>query len=136
MDRILDGLLERGFECVVPDSFIIELPRDGISDLALENLRQIVESKTELIKKALSADTLKITISEDKIRFPWFERVPASEEINAYIHFIGHLIAMAQKLQRVNVTAKTVENESILFAAFCFAWVLSAKNIRKRARCC
>ncbi|GAB6170821.1 hypothetical protein JCM15765_02990 [Paradesulfitobacterium aromaticivorans] len=118
MDRILDGLLERGFECVVPDSFVIELPREGISDLAIENLKQIVEGKAELIKKALGADALEITVTEDKIGFPWFERLPAPEELSAYARFVGHLVLMAKTLQRVNTTTKTVENEKYAFRCF------------------
>ncbi|AHM55831.1 hypothetical protein EAL2_c05290 [Peptoclostridium acidaminophilum DSM 3953] len=118
VDRILDGLLERGFECVVPDSFVIELPREGISDLAIENLKQIVEGKAELIKKALGADALEITVTEDKIGFPWFKCLPAPEELSAYARFVGHLVLMAKTLQRVNTTTKTVENEKYAFRCF------------------
>lgn len=118
VDRILDGLLERGFECVVPDSFVIELPREGISDLAIENLKQIVEGKAELIKKALGSDALEITVTEDKIGFPWFKRLPAPEELSAYARFVGHLVLMAKTLQRVNTTTKTVENEKYTFRCF------------------
>lgn len=118
MDRILSGLLERGFACVFPDSFVIELPREGISDLAIENLKQIIEGKAELIKKALGAEALEITVTQDKIGFPWFRRLPAPEEINAYASFVGHLVSMAKKLQRVNTTSKTVENEKYAFRCF------------------
>jgi hypothetical protein len=64
--RILEGMRTRGFECVIPDSFVIELPREGVSDLAIENLRHLVRGKEKLIKKALGAETLDITVTDEK----------------------------------------------------------------------
>ena len=118
VDRILDGMRARGFECVIPDSFVIELPREGVSDLAIENLRHLVRGKEKLIKKALVAETLDITVTDEKISFPWFMRLPAPEEISAYTHFIAHLVSLAKNLKRVNATAKEAENEKYAFRCF------------------
>ena len=118
VDRILDGMRTRGFECVIPDSFVIELPREGVSDLAIENLRHLVRGKEKLIKKALGAETLDITVTDEKISFPWFMRLPAPEEISAYTHFIAHLVSLAKNLKRVNATAKEAENEKYAFRCF------------------
>jgi hypothetical protein len=118
VDKIIDGMRTRGFECVIPDSFVIELPREGVSDLAIENLRHLVQGKEKLIKKALGAETLDITVTYKKISFPWFMRLPAPEEISAYTHFIAHLVSLAKNLKRVNATAKEAENEKYAFRCF------------------
>mgnify|MGYP001068917211 CR=1 FL=1 len=118
VDRILDGMRARGFECVIPDSFVIELPREGVSDLAIENLRHLVRGKEKLIKKALVAETLDITVTDEKISFPWFMHLPAPEEISAYTHFIAHLVSLAKELKRVNATTKEAENEKYAFRCF------------------
>jgi hypothetical protein len=118
VERILEGMRTRGFECVIPDSFVIELPREDVSDLAIDNLRHLVRGKEKLIKKALGAETLDITVTDEKISFPWFMRLPAPEEISAYTHFIAHLVSLAKNLKRVNATAKEAENEKYAFRCF------------------
>jgi hypothetical protein len=118
VERILEGMQTRGFECVIPDSFVIELPREGVSDLVIENLKHMVRGKEQLIKKALGAETLDITVTDEKISFPWFMRLPAPEEISAYTHFIAHLVSLAKNLKRVNATAKEAENEKYAFRCF------------------
>jgi hypothetical protein len=118
VDRILERMRARGFECVISDSFVIELPREGVSDAAIENLKHMVQGKEKLIKKALGAETLDITVTDEKISFPWFMRLPAPEEISAYTHFIAHLVSLAKNLKRVNATAKEAENEKYAFRCF------------------
>jgi len=118
VDRILDGMRARGFEYAISDSFVIELPREGVSDAAIENLKHMVQGKEKLIKKALGAETLDIKITNEKISFPWFMRLPAPEEISAYTHFIAHLVSLAKNLKRVNATAKEAENEKYAFRCF------------------
>src|SRR5690606_24237723 len=102
----------------IPDSFVIELPREGISDAAIENLRQIILNKGKLIQKALGSETLDITVTDEKISFPWFMRLPAPEEISAYTHFVAHLVSLAKNLKRVNATTKEAENEKYAFRCF------------------
>jgi len=118
VERILEGMRTRDFECVIPDSFVIELPREGISDAAIENLRQIILNKGKLIQKALGSETLDITVTDEKISFPWFMHLPAPEEISAYTHFIAHLVSLAKELKRVNATTKEAENEKYAFRCF------------------
>ena len=118
VERILEGMRTRDFECVIPDSFVIELPREGISDAAIENLRQIILNKGKLIQKALGSETLDITVTDEKISFPWFMRLPAPEEISAYTHFIAHLVSLAKELKRVNATTKEAENEKYAYRCF------------------
>ena len=105
-------------EVDVPDSLTISMPKDGFTDEAIANLQHLVESKATLIKKALGAETLTITVEDDKISFPWFTGFPAPEEISAYAKFIGRLCGMAKTQKRVTAKDKTVDNDKYAFRCF------------------
>lgn len=102
----------------VPESLTISIPRDGFTDETLANLQHLVESKAMLIKKALCAEDLTITIKDDKISFPWFMGFPAPEEISAYAKFIGRLCVMAKTQKRVTAKDKAVDNDKYAFRCF------------------
>lgn len=101
-----------------PESLTISMPKDGFTDEAIANLKHLVESKATLIKKALGADGLPITVEDDKISFPWFSGFPAPEEISAYAKFIGRLCGMAKTQNRVTAKDKTVDNDKYAFRCF------------------
>ena len=105
-------------EVDVPDSLTISMPKDGFTDEAIANLQHLVESKATLIKKALGAETLTITVEDDKISFPWFSGFPAPEEISAYAKFIGRLCGMAKTQNRVTAKDKDVNNDKYAFRCF------------------
>jgi len=96
----------------------IELPRSAFTDVALENLKRLVESKSSLIKKALGADFIPIITNEETISFPWFQGELTSDEVKAYTHFVTALCEMAKTQQRVNAAEKQVENEKYAFRCF------------------
>ena len=96
----------------------IELPRSAFTDVALENLKRLVESKSSLIKKAIGTDLIPVIIGEETIGFPWFQGELASEDIKAYTHFVAALSEMAKTQQRVNAAEKQVENEKYAFRCF------------------
>lgn len=100
------------------DSLIIEMPRSGFSDLAIENLKRLVESKETLIKKALDTDSIPVIIGEEKIIFPWFYGDYNADEVKAYSNFIAALCEMARTQKRVNATEKDVNNEKYAFRCF------------------
>jgi len=102
----------------VPESLIISMPKDGFTGEAIANLQHLVESKAMLIKKALGAEDLTITIEDDKISFPWFMGFPAPEEISAYAKFIGRLCVMAKTQKRVTAKDKAVDNDKYAFRCF------------------
>jgi hypothetical protein len=118
IDQVVDGLISRGFEYDSPDLFTIELPITGFTAQAVDNLKRLVAGKASLIKKALGAACLDIVVTEDKIAFPWFRRVPTGEEVNAYSHFLGALAAVAKSLKRVNVQERDEENMKFSFRVF------------------
>ena len=101
-----------------PNHLTIEMPRSAFTDMALENLKRLVESKSALIKKALGTDCTPIITGEETISFPWFQCELTSDEVKAYTHFVTALCEIAKTQQRVNATEKQVENEKYAFRCF------------------
>ena len=100
------------------DKLTISIPRNGLTDRELENLRAIVKTKQSLIKKAFNTDSLEIVADEQTINFPWFPS-DSEENVNLYIFFIASLCNLARKLIRVNAKEeKTVDNEKYAFRCF------------------
>lgn len=100
------------------DSLIIELPMEGFTSLALNNLKGLIEARESLIKKALGIEFLPIITDEENINFPWFSNTLEPDEIKAYTNFIKKLYKMARKQKRVITTEKIVENEKYAFRCF------------------
>ena len=129
-ERIAHDLIADGFtaaddttesateEVEVPESLTISVPKDGFTDESIANLNHLVESKATLIKKALGAEDLTITVEDDKISFPWFAGHPAPEEISAYAKFIGKLCGMAKTQKHVTAKDKDVDNDKYAFRCF------------------
>ena len=101
-----------------PDSLVIEMPKDGFTETALDNLEKLVESKAALIKTALDAEDLTIEQTEETLRFPWFTLGASADEVNAYTKFIAALCAMAKEQKRITAKEKPVDNEKYAFRCF------------------
>jgi hypothetical protein len=99
-------------------NLVIQMPLADFTDMALENLKGLVESKEALIKTALDTDSIPINVTEEFVAFPWFQGECSAEEVKAYTHFITALCEMAKKQTRVNSTEKSVENEKYAFRCF------------------
>jgi len=97
---------------------VIEMPRSSISDTVLDNLKLLVESKATLIKKALGADSLEIELTDELIRFPWFECIPESEVVAATTCFIKKMLDAAKSQKRVTAKEKETDNEKYSFRCF------------------
>ena len=110
-----------GFEAEieeVTDGLCIELPLKDTTEAAIDNLRRMIDSKATLIKKAIGADSLEIELTDERIRFPWFDRIPEPEVINAAAHFIGKMLAAAKSQKRVTAKEKEADNEKYAFRCF------------------
>ena len=126
IQNLLKKLLEFGFTYETDeagtgemcDTLTIEMPLDGFTDSALENLERLIASKESLIKKAIGVDKLPIERTETTIRFPWFRFGIEPEELSAYSRFIGALCAAAKEQHRVTAKDKPVENEKFAFRVF------------------
>lgn len=97
---------------------VIEMPRSSISDMALDNLKRLVDSKGILIKKALGADSLEVVLTDDLIRFPWFDHIPEPEIIIATTLFLGKMLDAAKSQKRVTSKGKETDNEKYAFRCF------------------
>ena len=121
VEQLIEALCEKGFEAEVEepvDGLSIDLPREGVSEAALENLRKLVDSKATLIKKAIGADSLEIDVTGERIRFPWFESIPEPEVISATTKLIAHLLTAAKNQKRVTAKEKETDNDKYAFRCF------------------
>ena len=100
------------------DRLAIELPKDGMTATAMENLRKLVASKAMLLKKALGTESLPITEHPDRIEFGWFRPTDDQAEIAAYYQLVQGLCKLAQSQQRVNAKERVVENERYALRVF------------------
>lgn len=98
--------------------FCIELPEETLPDVARANLDRIIESKGNLLRKALGADTLIYEITDGKIRFPCFHISGSPEEVTAYTQLITALAEMAKNSKRITAKERMVENEKYAFRCF------------------
>jgi len=95
----------------------VTVPRDTLSDTAIENLKRIAASKSALLKKALGTDSLRIEVSDEQVSFPWFAQTDG-DSVKAYTHLIAALCEMARHAKRVTATEKETENEKYAFRCF------------------
>ena len=101
-----------------PDRLAIELPKDGMTPAAMENLRRLVASKATLLKKALGTDSLQMTEHSDRIEFGWFRPTDDQAELTAYYQLVQGLCELARTQKRVIATEQEVENEKYAFRCF------------------
>ena len=95
----------------------IYLPKDKAN---IDLLRQLVQGKSGLIKKALGLKNLPIEEDSDEIVFPWFAGASdlSPDEVKAYTAFISALCKLSANAKRVSMTEKPVDNEKYAFRCF------------------
>ena len=93
------------------DRLSVEMPRDGMTPTAMENLRRLVASKATLLKKSLGTDILPITEHSDRIEFGWFRPTDDQTEITAYYQLVQGLCELARTQKRVLAAERPVEND-------------------------
>ena len=95
----------------------IYLPKDKAN---IDLLRQLVQGKSGLIKKALGLKNLPIEEDSDEIVFPWFADASglSPDEVKAYTAFISALCKLSANAKRVSMTEKPVDNEKYAFRCF------------------
>ena len=140
VERVLEALLNEGFECepwerpaqaeeqpaaaaesdAEEHGLTITLPLNGMDQAAVDRLSKLVNSKAALIRKALGAARLDINPEwdMDRVQFPWFDRTPSFEELEAISAFMNALCRMAKESTRVTATEKDVESEKYAFRGF------------------
>ena len=125
-DLILQ-LRERGFQDdaeiteevpVQQDKLTIVIPRESLTDIALENLQKITANKQTLFQHAFRTDSTEIEIIEEKINFTWFPYTADGDEITAYTQFISRLCDMARDAKRVSSKPTETDNDKYAFRCF------------------
>lgn len=132
VEYLLEQLLERGFEAEVAEceeafEEATEAPETGdtlglsvtvpFDKMGLGNLTNLLESKGELIKRALGIDDIRIEMNEDSITFPWF-REANPEDMMTYTKFIAALCKMSKEQKRISSKQKDIVNEKYEFRCF------------------
>ena len=125
-DLILQ-LRERGFQDdaeiteevpVQQDKLTIVIPRESITDMALENLQKIIANKQILFQRAFRTDNTEIEITDEKINFTWFPYTADGDGLAAYTQFISRLCDMARDAKRVSSKPTETDNDKYAFRCF------------------
>ena len=123
VEHLIEELANRGFvgeqgategedtDC----GFEVSIPADQVNT---DNLKKLLESKEELICKALGLQALPIEVTESIVKFPWFSELPDGDIVKAYTEFIAALCRMS--IEQKRITAKRKENENEKYAFRCF----------------
>lgn len=127
IERLLEHLYDEGFESDISaentetDSdtgFSVSMPMEDFTETSIQNLRNLVEAKGNLIKKAVGAEKLPIEIINGRLDFAWFKKDSTPEELHAYMQFVTALCSMAKTQKRINAKEKEYENEKYAFRCF------------------
>ena len=103
---------------------MVSVPREQLTDAALNNLKKIIASKETLIMKSLGVISLHFYESDGQLNFPWFILTEADGEgsahtrLNAYSHFISALCDMAMRQKRVVAREREIVNEKFAMRVF------------------
>jgi len=100
------------------DGLTIQMPADGFTPEALNNLHSLIAAKGRLIRKALGVDLLPVQVEADTVSFPWFSGEATAEEVKAYTHLITALCDMARNQKRITAREKDTDNDKYAFRCF------------------
>lgn len=117
IEGFISELEDRGFK-LRKDEFIISLPADRFSEEVMLKLERILNSKGDLIKKALKADRITAEKSITTVDFPWFDRLLEADEARVYTEFVSRLCRMAIEQTRVLERETVTDNEKYSFRCF------------------
>lgn len=121
VDSLLEHLQEKGFTGEAEqteDRLTISIPKDTLTQGALENLAKLVENKGGLMARAFQADGLCLTVTEDTVSFPWFPFTASLNETAAYKEFVEKLCGMARRMKRVSGRPTETDNDKYAFRCF------------------
>lgn len=103
---------------VQQDKLTIAIPKESLTDTALENLQKIIVNKQTLFQRAFRMDSTEVEITDEKINFTWFLYTVDGDEITAYTQFISRLCDMARDAKRVSSKPTETDNDKYAFRCF------------------
>ena len=127
VEDLIRQLRERGFQDdteiteevpVQQDKLTIAIPKESLTDTALENSQKIIANKQTLFQRTFRTDSTEIEITEEKINFTWFPYTTDSDEIAAYTQFISRFCDMARDANRVSSKPTETDNDKYAFRCF------------------
>lgn len=127
VEDLIRQLREHGFQDdmeiteevpVQQDKMTIAIPKEGLTDTALENLQKIIANKQTLFQRAFRMDSTEIEITDEKINFTWFPYTVDGDDIAAYTQFISRLCDMARDAKRVSSKPTETDNDKYAFRCF------------------
>ena len=127
VEDLIRQLRERGFQDdmeiteevpVQQDKLTIAIPKESLTDTALENLQKIIANKQTLFQRAFRTDSTEMEITDEKINFTWFLYTADGDEIAAYTQFISRLCDMARDVKRVSSKSTETDNDKYTFRCF------------------
>lgn len=127
VEYLIRQLRENGFQddaeviedvAVQQDKLTIAVPKEILTDTALENLQKIIVNKQTLLQRAFQTDSTEVEITEEKINFVWFPYTEDGDEITAYTQFISRLCDMARDAKRVSSKPTETDNDKYAFRCF------------------
>jgi hypothetical protein len=120
--RIEDAPSEQEMQaCMVvnaPDCISLGFPKEGMSELAIENVKKLIAAKAPLIKMALELTELPVEVEEDRISFPWLAGTAPHEMVDATARLLAAIIQLSKKLKRVTVIERDTDNPRYAFRCF------------------
>lgn len=100
------------------EKLTIAIPKESLTDTALENLQKIIANKQTLFQRAFRMDSTEIEITNEKISFTWFPYTVDGDEIAAYTQFISRLCDTARDAKRVSSKPTETDNDKYAFRCF------------------
>lgn len=141
IEGLIEFLAERGFIAEVADTSATEQPETAaeeapadtdstehgepvgltveipLESTAVGNLTKLLDAKGSLIRKALAVEDIRIEVTDNTVKFPWFADCGA-DECKAYTHFISALCELAKNAKRVTAKEKATDNDKYAFRCF------------------
>ena len=118
-----------------PKGLTISVPMDELTDNTIDNLKNMIESKGPLIKKAFKLSSLPMEWGDDTLSVRWFENKSLSEETTDHIKiFFSAMLNRAKRQKYVIPRPLTTDNPKYNFRVFLNAIGLSGteyKALRK-----
>ena len=111
------------------DKLTIAIPKESLTDTALENLQKIIANKQTFFQRAFRTDSTEIEITDEKINFTWFPYTADGDEIAVYIQFISRLCDMARDAKRVPSKLTETDNDKYAFRCFLLRLGLYRKRV-------
>ena len=111
---LIEELSKRGFEKENFTVTTISMPAEKIN---LENFRNLLEAKGDLIKKALGIKSIDIDENSNIVNFDWPESL-TRDQFNAYAKFIEAICKMSLAQGKISNKVKEYVNEKYAFRCF------------------